>query len=204
MVGPSAARSTRRRPGWLLPVLAVVVVLAVAGALYAVLGGGGNGTLKAGSATAQVTWTPSNGCVTSFQGTAQGLALQGTAHSPFPSDTSAGRAGCTGKRISNPADLQHVTLVERYTGTLGGTPFDVSLAYSLGAAVPPAGSITAPPVFKVSGTFGNQPVTGTVSFTSQAGALAAFQGTVGNLRVSGVVHQAGTGQSGTASFTVTR
>lgn len=46
---------------------------------------GGLGALRAGSATASVSWHKSASCVTTFTGTVAGLSLSGTATEVFPS-----------------------------------------------------------------------------------------------------------------------
>jgi hypothetical protein len=198
------ATPTSRRPSrWLLISGAGVVVLALVAYLGVTLvQSSGLGALRAGSATASVSWQKSASCVTTFTGTVAGLSLSGTATGVFPSSPTSNRAGCLPTPTTNPQthSLPISLLVSRWTGTLGGTAFDVRVTLEATSAPKPPGSSAT--LGHIAGTFGNEPVQ--ASITTSGRETLVFTGTIGHFSVRGTLTaQSFSAGRLTANFTLT-
>jgi hypothetical protein len=170
---PVAAQAAPEPPGRRGRRLAVIVgatIVMVSIVAYLsvsiVLGGSALGVLRAGSATATVSWQKTSGCVTTFSGTAAGLSLNGSATGVFPSNPTAGRSGCLPMPPVTPRASQFSLLVGRWKGTLGGTAF--SLRVTLSAAVPLKAHRGALTVGQIDGTFGSKSVHATLTTPNQS------------------------------------
>jgi hypothetical protein len=172
-------------------VVALVLVLVVAGGVFVIFKGGG---LKTGSAVANVTWKAPVGGVASstasFTGKVDGLALEGRA---------------TG--VSPIAGGQAVLHAGHWTGTLGGTAFSLEVAESIGSG-PSTGVVnkflgTFAITFHITGTYGTDKVSATAVPDLHNGGRLSFSGTVGTYHVKGnmsVPHQKGTKERVRATF----
>ncbi len=191
--------------------VAVVAVVAVF-AVLAIVKNNGIGSVPTGPGTATITWHSAGGGVNSlpqpFSGTVAGLSLSGTATGANPSNVTNTTA-TPGAPVTFPSHLHVAT----WTGTLGGTQFDldVSLSIGRGASAPAATTPGSAPgitaTFLVTGSFGTQPVHVTATIDPQHPDELAFSGTVGNLNVTGTVNELqekGTTGTATASFNVTK
>jgi hypothetical protein len=182
-----------------LVVVAAIVVVAVTVLLRT------NG-LTVGRGTATITWALPGGGVhpppQAFSGRADGLTLTGTAQGAGPSDVSSS----SGPTVTFPK-LAGLHLA-RWTGTLGGTAFDLAVTESVGTGKEPpvhnkvVGGFTI--TYLITGTFGSQVVKVSATPDLQNSSFA-FSGTVGNFTVTGTITKPQeNGKTGTlrASYTV--
>ena len=197
-----------------------IVVVAVIGvfAVLAVFKNNGLGSLRSGRGTATITWHSAGGGVNPppqpFSGTAAGLSLSGTATVASPPNA-PNTPPSPGAAITLPPR----THVATWTGTLGGTSFNLDETFDLSGSLGQGGSPTeqttpgiAPRItatFVVTGTFGTKSVNVTAAIDPHNANDIAFSGTVGNLRVTGTINTAVLQKNGktttlTASFIVTK
>lgn len=143
-----------------VPVLAQVAVLR-------------NIPLGRGSAT--ITWTGSSGVrpsITSIRGAAGGYQVRGSGTVPIPQGF--GSAGGT-----LPAQIP----IAKIKGTLGGSPFTLTINISLSGGLHPA---PGTPIGNVTGTFRGLPVTASL-IPDPPKYQFRFLGSIGPRKVSGVV-----------------
>lgn len=197
-----AAHSRR----WVIGVIAAVV--AIIGVVVAIiLLSSTSAGISMGSGTATITWTPVTGANPDtvgnppqpFTGTIDGISLAGIATTPL-----------TSTKAKSLGSAQLSENIFRWKGTFGGKPFNVGIYVNYQPATattnPASSSLT------VSGKWGNERVIGKVATPSAAelkrgNAPLHFTGTVGDLKVSGMVPPplGGSGNpSSTATFTVSR
>jgi hypothetical protein len=203
---PSTSKAPRRPHRFLTLAIIALGVLVVAAMAYIGLSRISHdiGALAAGSGTGTLTWQKSAGCVTTFSGTAAGLSLSGTATGVFPASPTASRTGCLPIAHSGePVTLPASAVAAQWKGTLGGTSFDLKLTYDINqATTTSSGPIT---FAQVDGTYGSRPVRVTVTAPSRSSDTSDFQGTVGDLSVSGSVQsKSWSSDKATATFTVTK
>jgi hypothetical protein len=177
---------------------AVVVVAIVVVAVVLLLKATG---LPTGPGTATVTWTlpaPSaHPAPVAFSGTVDDRAVSGTATAAHVEVKSAGPASALS--------------AARWTGTFGGTTFDLREKVTVGQA--PPGSVTNKFIggfslnIRVTGTFGSQVVNIKATPDPLKAGPVPFSGTVGDLHVKGRISnpkENGEIRSVKASFTVTK
>jgi hypothetical protein len=193
----SSGRRSRTR--LVIMVVALVVLVVIVVGAFVVFKSGG---LKTGSAVATVTWTaPAAGATSStasFTGKVDGLALQGRAEgkSPTQSGTAASGQG---------ASIQ----AGHWTGTLGGTAFNLKVAETIGTGPPSAvanrflGTFSI--TFHITGKYGTEAVKGTAVADPHNPGRLRISGTVGSLQFKGtmsVPKKKGANEKVRATFTV--
>jgi hypothetical protein len=191
---PSRGMPRQRR--WLFLGIGAAVLGLIAGvSVVAILGSNGITAIPDGPGTGTVTWNLGGGGVSpkpqSFSGTADGLPISGVATTTIPS----GLGG------NLPSSIPAAT----WTGTFGGTRFDLKVAITLGNGSHTQSALNAG--FTVDGTYGTQRVAIVARPVSPTSNLVRFTGTVGNLSVAGTVNEPSeNGRTGTvhASFTVSK
>ena len=191
---PATERGTVRWRGIVTAVVAAatvaVAVSVSAAALVARLT-----RIPLGRGTATITWTGATGIkptINSIRGTAGGYEVSATGKTLQPSIGSQSPNGATGTSISIPS----VIPLADVNGSIGGTPFTLHIALTLPSSLTPSQSQS---IGRVSGTFRGQPVTATLTATSDS---FRFNGTIGALHVTGVVsHVAQHGNTETAHTT---
>jgi hypothetical protein len=164
-----------------------VVVAAVVVVVVVLLKSNG---LTPGSGTATITWKVPGGGVypppKAFSGTVEGLTLSGTATGASPNNA--------GTATTEPGAHQTVpsgAYLGHWQGTLGGTPFNLTVTESLG--VPPPGSVHNKyvggfsVVIHVTGTYGTDAVNATATPNPFHAGSIPFSGTAGNLAIKGTV-----------------
>jgi hypothetical protein len=174
---------------------ALVVALSLFALLPAVPAGAA-ASIHPGVGTGSVRWISVGSGPQPFTGSVEGLTMKGVA--------TKYKVGNALHRHPIPARIPLL----RWRGTLGGTRFNVGLALNGTTIAHPLVGIggTPLPVFAVTGTFGSQPVRGTLYESSKTPGILTLKGSVGNLRVQGVVHQPsnlGRHHSAMATFTLT-
>lgn len=197
---------TRR---WAIGLLAAVIVIvgAVVGIIVVSSSSAG---ITTGTGTATIHWTSVKddsdhfgNPPQPFAGTIDGLWVSGVATNPLTASD--------GSRITSPADLSKV-LFFRWSGTFGGKPFTVNIYADYLHGTPLSAQAPLHPTVTVGGTWGSDRVKGTVATPSAAELKKGngpihFAGTVGDMKVSGVVsHPTGNRghQTSTATFTVSK
>jgi hypothetical protein len=195
---------------WVIGVVAVVVV--IVGVVVAILLlSSTSAGISTGSGTATITWTPAAGANADtvgnppqpFTGTIEGISLAGVATTPLTSN---------GTPFTGPAALATNVLFFRWKGTFGGKPFNVGVYADFQHATKLTNPAGAFPSLTISGKWGTERVSGKVVTPSAAELRGGngplhFTGTVGDLKVSGMVSPPVGGQSNpssTATFTVSK
>ena len=190
----------------------VVVLIAVAlgiGAATAFLLVNASAGIHSGAGSATFNWTllrPSasnptgTGTLAAFTGDIEGHAVTGTSTLIFP----------VGSSSTAPEPGAGAIPVFRYRGSFAGSSFDVTVSYNVppwmnASASPSAGPIT----MSVAGTYGTEPVHGTVTSATWSGGsvrrLVHFTGTIGKWKVVGTISPTtgtATHQRATAHFVV--
>lgn len=214
---PGSASKRRRTPkALLLTLCGLAIGVVVYFGVTAILANNGLYGIPGGAGTATITWhpittattggtsstspfTPARSSSQPFSGTIAGLPLNGAAAPPSTLFKGSGSGGTP--------HLPATFALAHWTGTLGGTRFDITdtlpTAQIFGAAATKVTSVT----FHATGTFGAEPVRATGTVTKSRPNQLAIAGTVGNLSFHGTVHipkqDSGKTRSVTASFTVT-
>jgi len=190
-------------------IAAVVVIVAAAVGIIAL--SSTSAGITTGSGTATIHWTSVSGDSSDsvgnppqpFAGTVDSLSVSGVATNPLTTSD--------GKRITSPAALSASKIhFFRWTGTFGGKPFDVNIYADYQHGTPLSDQAGLYPAVTVAGTWGNDRVRGTVAMPSTAELKKGngpihFAGTVGDLKVSGVVSPPSGGHghpTSAATFTV--
>ena len=143
-----------------LPVLAQVAVLT---------------NIPLGNGSATITWTGSSGIrptIPSIRGVAGRFQVRGSGTVPIPHGL-----GSTGATL--PAQIP----LAKIKGTLGGSPFTLTINISLSNGLHPA---PGTPFGNVTGTFRGMPVTATL-IPDPPKYQFRFQGSIGSRKVSGIV-----------------
>jgi hypothetical protein len=147
-----------------------------------------------GRGTATITWTGAAGTgptIQSIKGAARGYSVSATGRipkAPLPTGSSS---------IPSQFPLADIK------GTIGGTPFSLDIVLTLPASLTSDKKQT---FGHATGTFRNQAVEATLTANINSDAFA-FKGTIGTLRVSGVVsppHRHGNTATARATFDVTK
>jgi len=202
-----ATSHTRRRVIGVVAAVVVIVGVVVAIVLLSSTSGG----ITTGSGTAVITWRPVAGANPDtignppqpFTGTIDGISLAGVATTPLTTN---------GTPFTGPAALARNVLFFQWKGTFGGKPFDVGVYANYQHATKLTNPAGAFPSLTIAGKWGTERVSGEVATPSAAelkrgnGPLH-FTGTVGDLKVSGMVSPPVGGQSNpssTATFTVSK
>jgi hypothetical protein len=153
-----------------------------------------------GRGTATITWTGATGIrptINSIRGTAGGYQVSASGKVPQPAFRSEASNGSTGTSISIPS----VIPLADVKGSIGGTPFTLHIALTLPSSLTPS---QPQRIGRVSGTFRGQPITATLTATSDS---FRFNGTIGTLQVTGVVShvdQHGNTETAHATFDITK
>lgn len=177
----------------LLIVLAVVIPLVATAAKSLA-------AVPLGPGTATLTWTSSPSVTTgsaspSFSGTIAGYPVSGTATTPSPSSAPSTGSG---------SGVSHPSVVGSFTGSLGGVPFSVVVSFDLD--VSNTSSSAGLPLFTITGTFGSDPVNGTITSVGSSAAIH-FSATIGSYHVTGTIsgpRRRGEANTAMASFVVSR
>jgi hypothetical protein len=152
-------------------------------------------SIPLGRGTATITWSGSTGAtptINSIKGTAGGYVVSATGQIPKPSSISG-----TASTVPTEYPIADVK------GTIGGTDFTVDIVLTLPSSLT---SSAHQNVGHVTGTFRNQPVTGTLTASVDSDTFA-FTGTIGVRHIHGTVSKPihhGHGETAHASFTVTK
>lgn len=153
---------------------------------------------KKGGQPIGTLFTPEHTVSQPFTGTIAGLSLTGRA-TPDLKTFSKLFTPHFSPSARNPASL----VIFHWTGTLGGTPFALSVAEVL---VAPVRTTSAGASLDITGTFGSQPVRATARHgQNRSTRVLTVSGSVGNLSFTGRVEQPVASQgssSSTATFTL--
>jgi hypothetical protein len=185
-----------KKPGSLRATVIVVAAVTVAaliststGALLARLT-----RIPLGRGTATIRWTGAadiKPTIQSVKGEAGGYSVSASGEIPKPTSF--------GSTSSIPSQLPLATI----KGTIGGTPFTLSIVLTLPTTATPAKPLT---FGHVTGTFRNEPVAATLTANANSSSFG-FKGTIGTLHVGGVISQPrqhGNAETAHASFDVTK
>lgn len=128
-----------------------------------------------GPGTATITWSGRSGItptISSVQGVVHGYPVTGSGRVPRVPSVAG-----TSKTVPPSITLATVS------GQLGGDPFSIAIHLNLTASAGASGSGLA----TITGTFGGESVSATVSPATARGQFLRFAGTVGTLRVTGTI-----------------
>ncbi|MHB8320165.1 MAG: hypothetical protein ACYDEP_13210 [Acidimicrobiales bacterium] len=183
VVGNDRNRRSRLQIGGSIAVVAVVAVFVI----VVTLKSGGVSVFEPGHGSATITWKQAGGGYglppRPFTGSINKSSLFGTATQP----------GRPSVKPNQPVTAEfHIST---WTGMLAGRPFNLKLTASVVAnrklrpPTPknPQADLSESVSFKVTGSYGSQPVHGVALWSLSRSSLLRFTGTIGNVGVTGTI-----------------